>query len=319
MAPKLMDEVGRALRLHHYSYQTEKAYCQWIRRYILFHDKRHPRTLGSADVERYLTHLATERRVAASTQNQALSALLFLYQKVLDQDLPWLQDVVRAKRPVRVPVVLTRSEVGRVLSAMRDQHWLAASLMYGSGLRLIECLRLRVQDIDVEYLQLTVRDGKGGKDRRTMIGEKLVPHLQRQLARVRTIYERDSKMGKQGVSIPYAIDTKYVRAPKQWPWQYLFPSVHYAFMHFHNEQRRHHLHPTAVQRAVKAAVKAAGVQKRATCHTFRHSFATHLLEAGYDIRTVQELLGHTDLRTTMVYTHVLRRGGNAVRSPFDSI
>jgi integron integrase len=319
MAPKLMDEVGKAIRLHHYSYETGKAYGQWIRRFILFNEKRHPRTLAASDIERYLSHLATDRRVSASTQNQALSAILFLYQKVLGLDLPWLGDVVRAKRPVRVPTVLARSEVSRVLDTLRGQVWLAASLLYGSGLRLIECLRLRVQDIDTEYLQLVVRDGKGQKDRRTILPEKLVPHLTRQLEHVRAIFDGDRSAGRPGVSIPYALDRKFVNAPLQWNWYYLFPASGLAFIEFHGELRRHHLHPSAVQRAVKAALHRAGIRKRATCHSFRHSFATHLLEAGYDIRTVQELLGHSNVKTTMVYTHVLKRGGRAVKSPFDSI
>lgn len=319
MASNLMDAVRRTIQLNHYSFETEKSYCKWIKRFILFHGKRHPLELGAREIESYLSYLASERHVSASTQNQALSALLFLYQKVLDQNLPWLDDIVRAKRPVRVPIVLTRNEVTRILNALKGQHWLAASILYGSGLRLIECLRLRVQDIDPEYLQLTIRDGKGGKDRLTMLPEKLVPHIQRQLEHVRSIHERDRAAGKPGVSIPYAIDRKYLRSPGQWAWQYLFPATHYAFIRSHNEQRRHHLHPSSMQRAVKEAVRKAGITKRASCHTFRHSFATHLLETGYDIRTVQELLGHASLNTTMIYTHVIKRGGKAVRSPFDLI
>jgi integron integrase len=319
MASKLMESVRRTIQLNHYSFETEKSYSKWIKRFILFHGKRHPLELGAAEIEQYLSHLASERHVAASTQNQALSALLFLYQKVLDQNLPWLDDIVRAKRPLRVPVVLTRNEVAKILDAMHDQHWLAASLLYGSGLRLIECLRLRVQDLDREYLQITIRDGKGSKDRLTMLPEKLLPHIDRQLEMVRSRHERDQRAGRAGVSIPYAIDRKYAKAPTQWAWQYLFPSANYAYMRNHGEQRRHHLHPSSMQRAVKIAVRKTGIAKRASCHTFRHSFATHLLEAGYDIRTVQELLGHSNLNTTMIYTHVIKRGGHAVRSPFDSI
>jgi integron integrase len=319
MAPKLMDEVGQAIRLHHYSYETEKAYSQWIRRFILFNGKRHPRTLAAHDIEKFLSYLATDRRVSASTQNQALSAILFLYQKVLDLDLPWIGDVIRAKRPVRVPTVLSRGEVTRVLDTLHGQAWLAASLLYGSGLRLIECLRLRVQDIDTEYLQLIVRDGKGQKDRRTILPEKLLPHLHRQLEHVRTLFDSDRTAGRPGVSIPYALDKKFAKAHAQWNWYYLFPASGFGFIEFHGERRRHHLHPSAVQRAVKSAIHRSGIRKRATCHTFRHSFATHLLEAGYDIRTVQELLGHSNVKTTMVYTHVLKRGGRAVKSPFDLI
>jgi integron integrase len=319
MASNLMEAVRQTIRLNHYSFETEKSYCNWIKRFILFHGKRHPLELGAKEIEKYLSHLASDRHVAASTQNQALSALLFLYQKVLDQNLPWLEDIVRAKRPVRVPIVLTRGEVARILGAMHDQHWLIASLLYGSGLRLIECLRLRVQDLDPEYLQITIRDGKGSKDRLTMLPEKLLPHVNRQLEQVRSIHEHDLKAGRPGVSVPYAIDRKYVKAPTQWAWQYLFPSENYAYIQFHGEKRRHHLHPSSMQRAVKLAVRKTGITKRASCHTFRHSFATHLLESGYDIRTVQELLGHSNLNTTMVYTHVIKRGGHAVRSPFDSI
>ena len=314
-----MDEVRRIARLHHYSYETEKAYSQWIRRFILFHQKRHPKEMGAVEVQAYLSYLATSRNVAASTQNQALSALLFLYQKVLDQDLPWLAEIVRAKRPVRVPVVLTRSEVQRLLDALVGQKWLIASLLYGSGLRLIECLRLRVKDMDFEYLQITVRGGKGNKDRYTMLPEKLVPHLRRQLEFVRGLHEEDGITRKSGVSIPYAIDRKYKNAPREWKWQYLFPSKRYAYIRYHQEQRRHHAHPSSVQRSVKNAVLQAQIHKHASCHTLRHSFATHLLETGYDIRTVQELLGHSNVQTTMIYTHVIKRGGNAVRSPFDSI
>lgn len=319
MAKLLMDEVRKSFRLHHYSYRTEESYVHWIRRYIVFHEKRHPREMGAEEVQSFLSNLATRGRVSASTQNQALSALLFLYKKVLQIDLPWLDDIVRAKRPVRVPVVLTRSEVAKVLGAMTGKHWLMASLLYGSGLRMIECLRLRVQDIDTEYLQLTVRDGKGGKDRRTMLAEKLVPHIERHLQHVRGVFERDAVKGLPGVSLPDAIDRKYRNAAKEWKWQYLFPSSQYAFIRSNQGQRRHHAHSSTLSRAVKLAVNETSINKRATCHTFRHSFATHLLESGYDIRTVQELLGHTSVNTTMIYTHVIKRGGKAVLSPFDAM
>ena len=317
MAMKLMDRVRATSRLHHYSFETEKAYSTWIRRFIHFHGTRHPNEMGAAEVEAFLSHLATTRHVSASTQNQALSALLFLYQKVLEIDLPWLDEIVRAKRPSRVPVVMSPGEVSRVLDALHGQHWLIASLLYGSGLRLIECLRLRLKDIDPEYRQLTVYDGKGRKDRRTLLPDKLVPHLERQREFVTTIFQRDCRQGLAGVSIPYAIGNKYSSAPRRLEWQYIFPSTRYAYIRFHGEERRHHRHPAGVQRAVKIAVRRSGIRKRASCHTFRHSFATHLLEAGYDIRTVQELLGHANVNTTMIYTHVLKRGGNAVRSPFD--
>lgn len=230
MASKLMDEVRRILHLHHYSFETEKVYCHWIRKFILYHDKQHPKGLGATEIEAFLSYLATDRRVSASTQNQALSGILFLYQKVLGTDLPQLDGIVRAKRPVRVPVVLTRAEVKKVLDVMSGQAWLAANLMYGSGLRLVECLRLRIQDIDCDYLQVTVRDGKGAKDRRTMLAERLVPHIKRQFEHVKAVHERDVELNLSGVSIPYALDRKYQGAPKQWQWQYVFPSVHCAFI-----------------------------------------------------------------------------------------
>jgi integron integrase len=319
MANKLMDEARSTYRKHQYSYRTEQSYLSWIRRFIVFNGKRHPREMGAAEVQAFLSDLAVRGNVSASTQNQALSAILFLYQKVLGLKLPWLKEIVRAKRPHRIPVVLSRSDVAKVLNAMSGHYWLMASLLYGSGLRLTDCLRLRVQDYDPEYLQLVIRDGKGNKDRRTILSEALVPHIEQHLKRVRGIYERDVKRGRPGVSLPYAIDRKYNNAAREWKWQYLIPSSQYAFIHENNGQRRHHAHPSALARAVKIAVRETGINKRASCHTFRHSFATHLLESGYDIRTVQELLGHSNVNTTMIYTHVLKRGGKAVRSPFDLI
>lgn len=316
---KLMDQVSRAMRVHHYSFETERSYSVWIRRFILYNGKRHPKDMGASEIQAYLSHLASDRNVSSSTQNQALSALLFLYKKVLDIDLPWMDDIVRAKRPVRVPVVLSRGEVSRLLAALSGQQWLIASLLYGSGLRLIECLRLRIKDIDKDYRQITVFDGKGNKDRRTMLPDKLVPHLDRQLELSRSVYEKDLRNGCPGVSIPPALDRKYKNAPREWRWQYVFPSGNQPFIRFHDENRRHHVHPSSVQRAVKDGVRKAGISKKVSCHTFRHSFATHLLESGYDIRTVQELLGHSDVRTTMVYTHVIKRGAGAVQSPFDAM
>lgn len=319
MAKKLMDEVRNTFRVHHYSYRTEESYLKWIRQFILFNEKRHPRELGAGEIEDFLSYLAVHRHVAASTQNQALSVLLFLYQKVLQIDLPFLDGVVRAKRPVRVPTVMNRAEVAKVLDGMTGQHWLMANLLYGSGLRLAECLRLRVQDIDYDYLQLTIRDGKGSKDRRTILSETLVPHIQKQLKHVRSIHEGDVASDRHGVSLPYAIDRKYKAAAREWKWQYLFPSTRYGFVRTNMAERRHHAHPSALARAVKISVTSSGITKRATCHTFRHSFATHLLESGYDIRTVQELMGHANVSTTMIYTHVIKRGGRAVRSPLDNL
>ena len=319
MAARLMDEVRKTFRLHHYSYRTEETYVKWIKRFIIFHDKQHPRDMGAREVQQFLTDLAVRGHVAASTQNQALSALLFLHQKVLELDLPWLDEIVRAKRLVRIPVVMTRTEVGRVLDALTGTHWLMASLLYGSGLRLAECLRLRVQDLDFEYLQLTIRDGKGAKDRRTILSESLIPQVKQHLRFVSGIHKEDLRRNLPGVSLPYAIDRKYKGASHDWKWQYLFPSSRYAFIRNNNGIRRHHAHPSALGRAVNTAVRTSGISKRATCHTFRHSFATHLLESGYDIRTVQELMGHANVNTTMIYTHVIRRGGRAVRSPLDAV
>jgi integron integrase len=319
MATKLRDEVRRIMRVQRYSYLTEKVYWHWIREFILFHNKQHPRELGAEDIKAYLSHLAVHRHVSASTQNQALNALLFLYRRVFEIELPWLDDIVRASRPARVPVVLTRAEVSRLLNALEGHHWLIAGLLYGSGLRLHECLRLRIKDIDRDYLQITVRDGKGGKDRYTTMPEKLLPHLERQFAHVRSIYERDLGRQRNGASIPFAIDSKYTEAPLEWKWQYVFPSARYSYVRFNRQQRRHHLHSSSVQRAVKIAICKTAIDKHASCHTLRHSFATHLLEAGSDIRTVQELLGHANVRTTMIYTHVIKRGGRAVRSPLDNL
>lgn len=312
-----MDEAREVFRTLHYSYRTEVTYLKWIKRFIKYHGNRHPRDLGPAEIQRFLTDLATVSRVSASTQNQALSALLFLYKKILLIELPFLDEIVRAKRPVRVPIVLTRDEATRVLGHVRGRYRLMACLLYGSGLRTSECLRLRVQDIDFQYLQLTVRNGKGAKDRRTILPESLVTKLQDQLERVRIVLERDRERGKPGVSLPEAIHRKYVNAPLSWRWQYIFPSRKYAFIRRNIGQRRHHAHPSGLSRAVKIAVEESGINKRATAHTFRHSFATHLIESGYDIRTVQELLGHSDVKTTQIYTHVLKRGGHAVRSPLD--
>ncbi|MEM6848985.1 MAG: integron integrase [Pseudomonadota bacterium] len=314
---KLLHQVRDAIRVRHMSYQTEKAYLGWIRRYIIHNNKRHPAELGPADVTAFLTHLAVNLKVAASTQNQALASLLFLYRHVLGIDLPWLDDVVRAKRPARVPVVLSRREVEKVLARLSGKHWLIAALLYGSGLRLAEALRLRVKDFSFEYRQITIYDGKGKKDRIVPLADTTTPEIQTQLEQVRRVYECDLADDCSGVSMPFALRRKYPGAPMTWKWHYLFPASNYAALPNERQRVRHHLHPSAFQKHLRTAVSNSRISKRATAHTFRHSFATHLLEDGYDIRTVQELLGHADVRTTQIYTHVLKRGGNAVKSPLD--
>jgi integron integrase len=315
--PRLLDQVRHRCRVKHYSIRTEHSYIDWIRRFILFHSKRHPSKLGAKEVEAYLTHLAVNRNVAASTQNQALSAILFLYKEVLEIELPWLDGVVRAKKPSRLPVVLTPDEVRTLLSHLDGVHNLIASVQYGSGLRLMEAIRLRVKDVDFSRLEIMVRNGKGGKDRRTMLPKMLVTPLQSQLERVRTFHEQDLNNNIGPVYLPYALDRKYPNAGRELGWQYFFPAAEPSEDPRSGIVRRHHLGEQAFQRAIKAAVRRTNINKPATSHTLRHSFATHLLEKGYDIRTVQELLGHKNVRTTQVYTHVLNRGGNAVRSPLD--
>ena len=316
-APRLLDQVRAACRVRHYSLRTERAYIGWIRRFILANGKRHPRELGGAEVAAFLTGLATRGRVAASTQNQALSALLFMYRVVLEVELPWLDDVIRAKRPRRVPVVLSRDEVQRVLGAMDGVHWLMAGLLYGSGMRLTECLRLRVKDVDFARNEITVREGKGRKDRRVPLPETLREALERQIARARLLHEADSAAGHGEARLPYALARKYPNAGREWGWQFVFPSQQVSRDPLDGTLRRHHLDEAGLQRAIKRAVHVAGIHKPATCHTLRHSFATHLLEAGHDIRTIQELLGHKDVATTQIYTHVLNRGGHGVLSPLD--
>ncbi len=316
-SPRLLEQVRQRIRAKHYSFRTEKTYLHWIRRFIFFHDRRHPRDLGGPEVERFLTSLAVDRKVAASTQNQALSAVLFLYREVLEVELPWLDGVIRARRPERRPVVLTRDEVRRLLAGLDGVHWLVASLLYGSGLRLMECLGLRVKDLSLERGELMVRDGKGRKDRVTVLPAALSPHLRVHLERVRQLYDADRGAGRPGVSLPFALRRKYPRAALAWGWQYVFPSRNFCRDPYTGEQVRHHLHPQNLQRSVRLAVQAAGIAQPASRHTLRHCFATHLLEDGYDIRTVQELLGHSDVKTTMIYTHVLNRGGRGVTSPLD--
>jgi len=313
----LLDVVRDRIRVKHYSYRTETSYLGWIRRFIRFHGGRHPRDLGGPEVEQFLSYLATERNVAASTQNQALSAILFLYREALEIDLPWLDGIVRAKRPTRIPVVLSRDEVRRILAQLEDTHWLAASLLYGAGLRVSECLRLRVKDLDFAYRQITVRDGKGAKDRCTMLPDSALEPLQLHLRRVRARFDADRAASHPGAALPPALERKYPSAPFEWPWQFVFPARKLCRSPYTGRMVRFHVLPDVLQRAVKQAVRAAGITKPASCHTFRHSFATHLLESGYDIRTVQELLGHSDVSTTMIYTHVIQRGGGGVRSPLD--
>jgi integron integrase len=313
---KLLDQVRDALRLKHYSIRTEDSYVNWIRRYILFHNKRHPNEMGASEVEAFLTHLAVNESVAASTQNQALSALLFLYREVLKKDLGPI-DALRARKPKRLPTVLTKEEVHRVLGHLSGTHQLMAKLLYGSGLRLMECVRLRVKDIDFAQRAIIVRDGKGQEDRVTMLPESLIAPLQEYLQRVKRLHEEDLAKDHGTVYLPYALERKYPNANREWIWQYVFPSGHLSVDPRSGVVRRHHQDESGLQKAVRQAAQRAGIPKPVTPHTFRHSFATHLLEAGYDIRTVQDLLGHKDVKTTMVYTHVLNRGGLAVRSPLD--
>jgi len=316
--PKLLDQLRHACRLRHYSIRTEDAYHGWARRFILFHAKRHPRDMGAGEVTAFLTHLAVEGRVSASTQNQAFSALLFLYTAVLGADPGVIAGVVRANRPKRLPVVLTRPEVTNVLAKMPDPYRLMAELMYGSGLRLLEVLRLRVKDLDLDRAEITVREGKGCKDRRTMLPAAVRPRLVAQLEEVRRVHEADLAAGRGRVFLPDALARKFPGADREFRWQYVFPSGKLSIDPRSGEERRHHAHEGSLGRAVTEAVRAAGQTKRATSHSFRHSFATHLLEAGHDIRTVQELLGHADVATTMIYTHVLNKGGRGVTSPLDA-
>ncbi len=317
--PKLLDQVRGKIRLKHYSIRTEQAYVDWIRRFILFHNKRHPTDMGASEVEAFLTHLAVKGKVAASTQNQARSALLFLYKEVLDQALPWMDDITPAKRPLRLPVVLTHAEVKALLERLRGTHRLLASLLYGTGMRLMEGLRLRVKDLDFERREILVREGKGAKDRITMLPATLIDPLKNHLIRVKALHEEDLRQGCGAVYLPDALERKYPNAHRDWGWQYVFPSRQLSVDPRSGVTRRHHADEKGVQRAMHQAVRDTGLTKPATPHTLRHSFATHLLMSGSDIRTVQELLGHKDVSTTMIYTHVLNRGGRGVVSPLDAI
>jgi integron integrase len=317
-SPKLLDLVRRALRVRHYSPRTERAYCNWIRRFVLFHGKQHPNRLGAAEVQHFIDHLAQDRAVSPGTQNQALAALTFLYNDVLAIPLEKHVALVRARLPERIPVVLTPSEVTSVLARLSGPTRLMASLLYGSGLRLLECARLRVKDIDFERREIRVRDGKGGKDRLAPLPASLIIELQHHLASVKSQHQRDLRDGSGYVELPHALRRKYPNAATEWPWQWVFPATRKYTDPVTSERRRHHLHETVLQRAVRQAAVAARIPKRVSCHTFRHSFATHLLESGYDIRTIQELLGHRDVATTMIYTHVLNRGPLGVQSPLDA-
>ena len=315
--PRLLDEVRGRLRVEHYSLRTEAAYLYWIRRYIRENGLRHPRELGGAAVERFLTSLAVRDRVAPSTQNQALAALLFLYRKVLLVELPWMDDVVRAKRQPRLPVVLSRTEAAELLRRMSGRDALMAGLLYGSGLRLMECLRLRVKDVDFARNEIPVREGKGGKDRKTVLPAKLLPPLRLQLDQVAALHARDLDAGCGAVSLPHALARKYRQAAWLLDWQYVFPASRRSRDPLDGHEKRHHLDPGVLQQAVRRAGRACGLRKPVTPHTLRHSFATHLLESGADLRTIQELLGHQDVATTQVYTHVLNRGPGGVLSPLD--
>jgi integron integrase len=316
---RLMDQVRTAVRVRHYSLKTEKAYCYWIRYFIRFHDYQHPAAMGTEQVTQFLTHLAVERRTSAATQNQALNALVFLFKHVLERPLGNLEGVVRARRSQRIPVVFSRLEVQSILARLDAPYRLMASLMYGSGLRLMETLRLRIKDIDLDRLAILVRCGKGSKDRVTVLPEALVPDIRRAMERVRALHEQDLAAGYGDVEMPYALARKYPGEARSFHWKFLFAANKLSVDPISGARRRHHWYETSVQRAMKRAIRQAGIRKQGSCHTLRHSFATHLLEDGYDIRTVQELLGHNDVKTTQIYTHVLNKGGHAVRSPFSRL
>jgi integron integrase len=314
-----MEQVRHTLRTKHYALRTEESYVNWIRRFIFYHHKRHPYQMNSAEIEDFLTYLAVQQHVAASTQNQALCALLFLYNDVLRQPLDYPIDAVRAKQPTRLPVVLSQTEAQHLIANLSGTNQLLAKLLYGSGLRVMECLRLRVKDIDFDQHQIIVRCGKGDKDRDTILPDSLIAPLRRQLRHARALHQNDLEQGCGRVYLPYALARKYPNAAREWGWQYVFPSPKLSLDPRSNEMRRHHLDRSGLQKALRTAARTAGINKPVGCHTLRHSFATHLLEQGYDLRTIQELLGHNSVETTMIYTHVIKRGGMAVRSPLDAL
>ena len=316
--PKLLDRIRQACRVRHYSIRTEDCYVDWARRFILYHNKRHPLDMGAAEINAFLTHLAVEGHVAASTQNQAFSALLFLYRSVLEVEPGLIDGVIRAKRPERLPIILSRDEVRAVLGRLEGVPRLVSLLLYGAGLRILDALRLRIQDVDFARMELLIRHGKGGKDRRTMLPAAAKAELLGQVDRARRLFEKDRR-DRIGVSMPEALDVKYPEAPYEWMWYYLFPARQRGIDPRSELKKRHHLHETVIQRAVAEAARDAKIAKHVTPHVFRHAFATHLLEDGYDIRTVQELLGHSSVETTMIYTHVLNRGGRGVKSPLDGL
>jgi integron integrase len=318
-SPRLLDRVRNVIRCKHYSIRTEQSYVDWIKRYIYFHNKRHPKDMGESHISDFLTYLAVNKKVASSTQNQAMCALVFLYREVLKKDIGDFEGLIRAKKPQKLPVVFTREEVKQILIQLNGTNWLMGQLIYGAGLRVMECVRLRVKDLDFGYGQIVVRDGKGKKDRVTMLPHIIVKELQRHLLKVKKIHELDLKAGFGTVYLPYALERKYKNANINWSWQYVFPASRRSIDPRSGIERRHHISETVPQRAVRKAIRDCGITKAGSCHSLRHSFATHLLEAGYDIRTVQELLGHKNVSTTMIYTHVLNKGGKGVKSPGDML
>ena len=317
--PKLLDQMRNRLRVKHYSIRTENSYVDWVRRFILFHNKQHPKEMGASEVEQFLTWLAVERKVSASTQNQAKAALLFLYREVLEITLPWLDNIVMAKVSKRLPVVLTQREARLLINELSGTTWLVVSLLYGTGMRLMEGLRLRIKDVEFERREIIVREGKGNKDRVTVLPENLILPIKNQMEKAQRVHNEDLEKGLGRVHLPDALANKYPNADRAWGWQYLFPSPVLSADPRSGRQGRHHINESSIQRAVRTAAKRAGIAKPCTPHVLRHSFATHLLQSGYDIRTVQELLGHKDLNTTMIYTHVLNRGGRGVQSPLDQL